>query len=99
MTEQTVQLTQGQARPVVAMTYERQQIIEQANAQLAAIEASFQELGRIYARIHQLPVGDGVTYQFHIGPDRAVTLSARLPEPGTQDGAPEENEQTEETKC
>jgi len=77
----TIKLTQGQARPILAMSRERAQIVEQVNAQLAEIEASFQELGRIYARVHQLSIGDGVTYQFRREKDGTVTLVARLPEP------------------
>jgi hypothetical protein len=62
--EESVILTPKQARAVIALQYEREEIARQANAQIAEIVEATQEQGRLLALVHQLPRSEGVTYRF-----------------------------------
>jgi len=62
--EQSVVLTPKQARAVIALQFEREEIVRQANEQIAEIMEAFQEQGRMLAMLHELPHGEGWTYQF-----------------------------------
>jgi hypothetical protein len=62
--EQSVIITPGQARAVSALQFERNEIVRQANEQIAQINEAFQEQGRILALVHELPRGDDWQYRF-----------------------------------
>lgn len=60
----SVILTPGQARAIVALEFERQEIARGANEQIGQIVAAFQEQGRLLAMVHQLPRGEKIKYRF-----------------------------------
>jgi hypothetical protein len=62
--EESVILTPKQARAVIALQFEREEIARQANEQIAEIVEAAQEQGRMLALVHQLPRGEGITYRF-----------------------------------
>jgi hypothetical protein len=84
--EESVILTPKQARAVIALQYEREEIARQANEQIAEIVEATQEQGRLLALVHQLPRSEGVTYRFEPvaveGEERPrVKMTAVSPEP------------------
>ena len=62
--EHSVIITPRQARAVSALQFERNEIVRQANEQIAQINEAFQEQGRILALVHELPRGDDWQYRF-----------------------------------
>jgi len=94
---QSVILTPKQARAIIALQFERQEIARRANEQIEEIMAAFQEQGRILAMVHQLPHGEGMKYRFDSvdvdGEDKPrVKLTAVPPTPE----APAETEEAGE---
>jgi len=62
--QQSVIITPAQARAVIALQFERGEIVQRVNKQMAEIAEAVQEQGRMLARIHQLLAREGVTYRF-----------------------------------
>jgi len=94
---QSVILTPKQARAIIALQFERQEIARQANEQIAEIMEAFQEQGRMLSLVHQLPRDEGITYRFDSvdvdGEDKPrVKLTAVPPTPE----APAETEEAGE---
>lgn len=61
---QSVTLTPKQARAIVALQFEREEIARHANEQIGEIMEAFQEQGAMLALVHGMPRGDGWTYIF-----------------------------------
>jgi hypothetical protein len=83
--DQSVIITPKQARAVLALQFERQEIERRANEQIAEIMGAFQEQGRMLALMHQLPRDEGITYRFESvdvdGAPRVKLIAVPAPEP------------------
>ena len=95
--DQSVVITPGQARAVIALQFERDELVRRTNKEVGEIMRAFQEQGRMLAMVHQLPSGEGWLYRFDSvdvdGEDKPrVKLTAVPPTPE----APAETEEAGE---
>jgi hypothetical protein len=94
--EQSVILTPKQARAVLALQFEREEIARRANEQINEIMEAFQDQGAMLAVIHQLPRGEDWVYAFESVTDEGqprIKLTAKPAEAEPAEAeAPEEGD-------
>jgi len=62
--EQSVIITPGQARALIALQFEREEIVRRINKQMEEIAEAVQEQGHMLSLLYQLPIGKNITYRF-----------------------------------